>query len=349
MKKNYTIKDIAELAGVSKGTVDRVMHKRGKVSSKALEKVNKVLDKIEYKPNPIAKSLKNNKVYNIAILLPDANEDPYWLPCYEAIDQIENEFSHFGIKINKGLFKPYSTKSFKKAAELVISKKPDALLMVPLFNKEAEIIAEKCLEASIKIATFNNYIKDHKVNLEIGQNLFQSGRVAAKLFNMLFGKKASLAVLHIDEAFQNASHMQEKERGFKDYYTQKEDLDYSITVYNLNKNSKISLEENIESFLKTVHEVDGIFITTSKSYLLANPISSYLPNSIIIGYDLVAENIKFLKEDKIAFLIHQDPKKQLYLSLTRLIEFFLFDKAFQESVTLPIDIINTENYQQYLD
>ena len=44
MKKNYTIKDIAELAGVSKGTVDRVIHKRGKVSSKALEQVNKVLD-----------------------------------------------------------------------------------------------------------------------------------------------------------------------------------------------------------------------------------------------------------------------------------------------------------------
>ena len=61
MKKNYTIKDIAELAGVSKGTVDRVIHKRGKVSSKALEQVNKVLDQIEYKPNPIAKSLKNNK------------------------------------------------------------------------------------------------------------------------------------------------------------------------------------------------------------------------------------------------------------------------------------------------
>ena len=349
MKKNYTIKDIAELAGVSKGTVDRVMHKRGKVSSKALEKVTKVLDKIEYRPNPIAKSLKNNKVYNIAVLLPDAAEDPYWFPCYEAIDQIENEFSHFGIKIKKSLFKPYSTKSFKKAAELVISEKPDALLMVPLFYKEAENIAKKCLAATIKIATFNNYIKDHKVNLEIGQDLFQSGRVAARLFNMLLGKKASLAILHIDEAFQNASHMQEKERGFKDYYRQKEDLDYSITVYNLYKNSNTSFEATIERFLKSVDEVDGIFITTSKSYLLANPISSYLPHSIIIGYDLVAENIAFLKEDKIAFLIHQDPKKQVYLSLTKLIEFFLFDKAFQESITLPIDIINTENYQHYLD
>ncbi|MGO4910727.1 substrate-binding domain-containing protein [Leeuwenhoekiella sp. W20_SRS_FM14] len=348
MKENYTIKDIAELAGVSKGTVDRVIHKRGKVSPKALEQVNKVLDKIEYKPNPIAKSLKNNKIYNIAILLPDADADPYWLPCYEAIKQVEQEFSHFGIKINKGVFKPKSTKSFTKAADLVIAEKPDAVLMVPLFYKEAEHVAKMCVAAGIKIATFNNYIKEPQINLEIGQDLFQSGRVAAKLFNMLLGNKATLAVLHIDEAFQNASHMQEKERGFKDYFAQKE-LAFTINVHNIKKESKIPFDQTIENFLKSIDDVDGLFVTTSKAYLLANHIAAYLPKSLIIGYDLVAENIKYLEEDKIAFLIHQDPKKQVYLSLTNLIEFFLFDKPLQESLTLPIDIINTENYPQYLN
>ena len=38
MNKKYTIKDIAQMAGVSKGTVDRVLHKRGKVSEDALKK-----------------------------------------------------------------------------------------------------------------------------------------------------------------------------------------------------------------------------------------------------------------------------------------------------------------------
>ena len=44
MDKKHTIKDIAKLAGVSKGTVDRVLHKRGKVSPAALEKVNEELE-----------------------------------------------------------------------------------------------------------------------------------------------------------------------------------------------------------------------------------------------------------------------------------------------------------------
>ena len=44
-KKKYTIKDIAKMAGVSKGTVDRVLHKRGKVSDEAHDKVKRVLGK----------------------------------------------------------------------------------------------------------------------------------------------------------------------------------------------------------------------------------------------------------------------------------------------------------------
>lgn len=52
--QNYTIKDIARMAGVSAGTVDRVLHNRGDVSEKSKEKVQKVLDEINYQPNVFA-------------------------------------------------------------------------------------------------------------------------------------------------------------------------------------------------------------------------------------------------------------------------------------------------------
>ena len=60
MNQNQTkirIKDIAELAGVSEGTVDRVLHNRGEVSAKSREMVEKVLTEINYSPNLIARSL----------------------------------------------------------------------------------------------------------------------------------------------------------------------------------------------------------------------------------------------------------------------------------------------------
>ena len=47
-KEIITIKDIAARAGVSTGTVDRVLHKRPNVSKAALEKVNKALEELDY-------------------------------------------------------------------------------------------------------------------------------------------------------------------------------------------------------------------------------------------------------------------------------------------------------------
>ena len=48
MAKKYRIKDIAELAGVSTGTVDRVIHNRGEVSLDSRKKIEEVLIKINY-------------------------------------------------------------------------------------------------------------------------------------------------------------------------------------------------------------------------------------------------------------------------------------------------------------
>ena len=49
--KNYKVKDIASMAGVSVGTVDRVLHNRGDVSLKSRQKVEEVLTRINYRPN----------------------------------------------------------------------------------------------------------------------------------------------------------------------------------------------------------------------------------------------------------------------------------------------------------
>ena len=68
--KNYTIKDIARMAGVSAGTVDRVLHNRGDVSAASREKVQKVLDEIDYHPNMFAIGLAAKKRYRVLCIIP---------------------------------------------------------------------------------------------------------------------------------------------------------------------------------------------------------------------------------------------------------------------------------------
>ena len=54
---NIRIVDIAKMAGVSVGTVDRVIHNRGRVSEENRKKVQAILEMVNYQPNLMARSL----------------------------------------------------------------------------------------------------------------------------------------------------------------------------------------------------------------------------------------------------------------------------------------------------
>ena len=346
MDKKYTIKDIAQMAGVSKGTVDRVLHKRGKVSDEALNKINEVLNVINYEPNLIARNLKNNKVYRICILLPDPKIDPYWQSCINGIEDAIQEYRAYNFSIETFFFNPEGKKSFLKVNETVQEMQPDAVLLPPLFYKETLEVIKKYEELNIIVNTFNNQVQSDSIKGFVGQDLFKSGRVAARLLDLLL-KKGQIAVIHIDESIKNAIHMQEKEKGFRNYFSEKEKQDYEITTLKL---KSPNVEINFTNFLNENPNLAGIFISTSKAYQLAKIISEKKIKKIaIIGYDLVENNVHFLNQGVIDFLIYQNQKKQTYLGVTSIIEFFLFNKEIPNTILLPIDIVNSENASFYVE
>jgi LacI family transcriptional regulator len=344
--KKYTIKNIAELAGVSKGTVDRVLHKRGKVSDKALEKVKKVLNEIDYKPNLLARSLKKTKDYHICVVMPDFNEDPFWIPCNQGLLKAVDEFASFGVFIEPFFFNPNDVISFLEANKKVLELVPDAVLLAPLFYKETLKIVNDYVFSNIIVSKFNNQLEIVNTKNFVGQDLFKSGRIAAGLLKMILPENGTIAVIHIDEDFNNSVHMQEKEKGFRSYFKEVENSDFQIKTYNFKQNI---LETKLNTLFTDSLNVNAIFVTTSKVYKVADFINNKKLNNIkVIGYDLLDENMHHLKNNTIDFLIHQNPKKQVFLGLSYLVEYFLFEKEIPAKSLLPIDIITSENLETYL-
>ena len=347
LMKKYTIKNIAELAGVSKGTVDRVIHKRGKVSAIALEKVTAILNEIDYKPNLLARSLKNTKDYHICVVLPDYNKDAFWLPCYQGIVEAVNEFASFGIFIEPFFFHPNDVYSFVEVNNKVLELSPDAVLLAPLFYKETVAIINKYALKKIIVSKFNNQLEIENTKNFVGQDLFKSGRIAAELLQMIVKKNASIAIIHVDEDFNNSIHMQEKEKGFRAYFDEIKNANYKIVTHN---SKQSDLANNLEAIFSESFTSDAIFVTTSKIFEVAEFIQSKNLNHVkLIGYDLLEENIQYLKDNIIHFLIHQNPKKQVYLGINYLVDFFLFNKEIPTKSLLPIDIITAENLDSYLE
>ena len=81
MRKEMTLKDIAEKAGVSMMTVSNVINgKNNRVSAKTIEKVNAIIEECGYVPNMSARSLTNktSRIIGIIISLDEESvEDNY--------------------------------------------------------------------------------------------------------------------------------------------------------------------------------------------------------------------------------------------------------------------------------
>lgn len=342
-EKVYTIKDIAVLAGVSKGTVDRVLHNRGKVSKKSFDKVDKVIKEIDFEPNAIARNLRINKTYKVCVLIPEEKVDSYWLPAYEGIKEATKEFKAFGILVEQYHYHPFKSASFLSESEKAIAAKPDALLMAPLFHLESLKIIETCNRKKIFVSLFNNRIDVLNTNNFIGQDLYQTGRVAANLVDKITKSDAKIAVIHINEE----SHMRQKEIGFRDYFKNIKTDKHQVAVCNLVSVDNTNFKKELNFFLKSYPSLSAIFVTNSKVHMVAELLSKKKNKISLIGYDLLAENVAFLNEGIIDFLIHQNPKRQAYLSLFYLAEHFLYGKKIPVKSLLPIDIITKENVNLY--
>ena len=337
--KVYTIKEIAKLAGVSAGTVDRVLHKRGKVSPVKERKVNSILKEIDYKPNLLARSLKMNKRHHLVAIFPDYRLDEYWKPCFDGIEDLKRTLEEVGVFVEVLEYDPSSALDFQQKCQKCIAMAPDGILLGALFLKESRSFLQVIKDNNVPFNLFNMPVEGADSLVYVGQDLVQTGRIAAHLFDMMLPGQKTFLIVHIAEDFENAFHMQQKEKGFRDYFDRYDEV--SIITINIKAGEG-------ESYIQKLKEIDinhvrGLFVTTSKAHLVAEA-NTNIP---IIGYDLLEENIKSLKNGKIKFLIYQNPRLQAYMGLSLLADFLVKDEQSPRQKYLPIEIISPENVNSY--
>ena len=346
--KNVRIKDIAAMAQVSMGTVDRVLHRRGKVSPEAEARVVRVLREINYRPNVVAKALSKTQTYLIAVLMPHPETDPFWNIPQRGIEEAERQLQSFGIEARYFLFDPYQSDSFQQQADHALALQPQGVLLAPVLQHESLAFAYACQERQVPLVCFNTYIEALPSASFIGQDLHQSGRVAAEL--MLMGHQPdTLLVVHIAEHPHNSVHLYAKEQGFRQYCTEKGLVPEQIITLEIDDPNSLSSSDSLRSLLTLSDTVQGIFITTAKAYTLIPHLKgSTLTSCRIIGYDLTDFNISCLRQGTIDILIHQETKQQALMGISYLADLLVFRQDVPSISHLPLGIVTRESLDSYL-
>ena len=346
MAKRITLKEIAEKANVSMGTVDRVIHNRGEVATPTREKILKIIKEGNYEPNIFARNLVLNKTYKIASLTPQHKVDEYWAEPLKGIKKAEEEFKRLGIEIELFLFDPHKAASFKNVIKKVLNYKPDGVLVAPVLHDECIKFAEECRKQNIPFVLIDSDLPESGRFSFIGQNSFQSGFLAAKLMHLSLSVPRNILALEIVEERDDNFIISRRFDGFRSFFDQQA-LKTNLEMVTLSPDHTTAID-TLYHDLQGLQDINGIFVPNSKAHYVAGMLEQYNKSEIIlIGYDLTPSNIHFLEKDYIDFLINQKPVEQGFIAIKLLYQHLVLKQPVEKRHFIPLDIITRENLEYY--
>lgn len=196
--ESINMREIARRANVSIATVDRVVNSRGGVSAETRERVNALIEVLNYKPNPLASRLASRKTYRFAILIPKVSgETDFWAAPLAGIQKAQETISGQGMQIDYHLFDLGNRKSFEKQCKQILQKKPDGILLAPSFAAEATDFTRRCDEAGIPYVLIDSTLAGHHALCYVGPHLFRSGYLCAQLIQFYLRGSGTIVLVNI--------------------------------------------------------------------------------------------------------------------------------------------------------
>lgn len=347
VEKFSGIKEIARRGNVSIATVDRVIHKRSGVSPKTQEKINRIIKELDYQPNLLARRLASRKVIRLASLIPKISEETsFWDAPLSGIHQAEAELKQFGITVEKRFFDQNDKRSFVKESKAILKSKPDGVLLAPSFIEESIAFIRECGELGIPYVFINSDIPGQGSLCYIGPDLYRSGYLAGNLASYLVGEDDEVLVVNISRELDNRHHLLRKEEGFRAYFAD-HNKKSKICKVDIRQVDNASLEKALDAILKENKKISLIFVTNSRVSAVAQYMKKTGSKLLLVGYDFLKENINYLDEGIIDFLICQKPVEQAYRGIMALYQKLVLSVDVEEIYFMPIDIITKENYSFY--
>lgn len=301
-----TIKEIATLAGVSRGTVDRVLNHRGDVNPQTEEKILQIIRDLDYKPNKagivLAAQKKNLKLG--VVLLGVGN--PFFDDVLLGVHEKQQELAGYNCSV---LIKQtdYSLKQQLDAIDSLLAEGINGLAISP-YNDDAvrEKINSLC-EQGIPVVTLNTDIENSSRLAYVGSNFYRSGEAAAGLMRLMTRDEVRVGIV---SGSQNILCHTERIAGFSRVIASCPNIRIVETVNN-NDDDQVSCELT-RRLLASHPEINAFYFTAGGVYGGCQAIEACGRKSdmTVITNDMVPTTREYMQKGLIAATICQQPSQQ---------------------------------------
>ena len=318
-KKSITMKDVALEAGVSVGTVSRVINKEKGIKEVTLQKVEQAIKTLNYIPDYYARGMKKNRTETIALILPSV-----WHPFFsEFAMHVENEVYK---RNNKLLICSINgTNREQEYLEMLRHNKVDGVVAITYSP------IENYLTSGIPFVSIDRTYSDIEIACVSSDN-DAGGREAAKQLI----KKGCQHLAFVGGHNTTINETKRRRISFEKYV---QDKNIPFSIFDLDE-TVADYHEKLEQFLTENPSIDGIFAINDFAALdvieILEANGKQIPHDVqIIGYD----GIKMANDRNYLLSTIKQPLKEMAQEAVRILFEITDGKTVNLQTILPVTFI----------
>jgi len=351
-KTRATVKEIARLAGVSIGTVDRVLHDRGEVSADTQAKIHAIVAKLGYEPNILARQLARNRVYTFRAILPRADQDSgYWSLCLAGIHRAERDLAPYGTKLRVDEFDRYDRASYRTLLRDIVADPCDGLLIAPVLPDDL-VTALGSLSgvgnagrARVPYVFFDCDAEGASPVAAIGQDALRAGYLAGRMMSLLAKGSGPLVAV---SAHAGDRHIRLRIEGFETFFRDAAQGTRARRVMVTEcpeLESAKDCDRALGKIFRSNPDIAGVLVANASGHIVGEWLAARgaKESCAVVSWDLVPANAQALREDKIDCIVSQRPAEQAREGLERLHKAVVRGEADTSPAAIPLEVYFKEN------
>jgi LacI family transcriptional regulator len=190
-----TMHDVANVAGVSLATVDRVINDRPNVRERTRQKVIVAIERLGFSRDISAANLARQRIYQFDFIVPD-NDNPFMKALRREI-AAARERSRFERTIIELIDAPaFDEGALEAALEEALARRPDGVAFVAVDSDRIRAVARRLMAAGVGVVTLvsdvANDARDHYVGID---NVAAGCTVAGLLGRFIGERRGAVAVM----------------------------------------------------------------------------------------------------------------------------------------------------------
>lgn len=320
-----TLQQIAEMAGTTKSTVDKVIHDRPGVSEKKRQEIRRLLKEHGYEANPLAKALNYQKrKMKVAVVLPDISAVP---DIRKGIEVVRQDFQSFNIRMEYHEVGGSDAGAQAACIRQLARDNVSGALILPIRSEAVTEAIRELLDRKIPVVIVNSELQLDGLLCYVGQNMEQSGSVAARMLSLLHPGPARIGIL----SCHNMLSHEQRERSFLESVVQSYP-DSSICGIRYIQETPEDAYRQAAELLQENPGLNALFITCGCVPDICRAVRDHREASgsgtrpVVICYEKYKEIRELLRSGDVACTITGGLMKQGRFSMRVLFEYLVYDR-----------------------